>query len=73
MSRHHHSESEIHRSQEKKYRRIAWMRKAKRYLRKSLIFIIILLVIAVILSYIFITKEPEPQDIEVHKTLLERI
>lgn len=73
MSRHHHSESEILRSQERKYRRIAWMRKAIRYLRKSLIVIIILLALAVILSYIFITKEPEPQDIEVHKTLLERI
>ena len=73
MSRHHHSESEIRRSQEKKFRRIECMRKAKRYLRKSLIIIIIILVIAVILSYIFITKEPEPQNIEVHKTLLERI
>ena len=49
------------------------MRKAKRYLRKSLIVIIIILTIAVILSYIFITKPSEPQDIEVHKTLLERI
>jgi regulatory protein YycI of two-component signal transduction system YycFG len=61
------------RSQERKYQRIAWMRKAKRWLRKSLIIIIILLAIAVILSYIFITKPSEPQDIEVHKTLLERI
>lgn len=70
---HHHDGRVSKRSQEKKFRRIAWMRRARRYLRKSLIFIIILLVIAVILSYIFITKEPEPQDIEVHKTLLERI
>lgn len=73
MSRHHYSESEIRRSQEKKFRRIEWMRKAKRWLRKGMIVIIILLAIAVILSYIFITKEPEPQDIEVHKTLLDRI
>ena len=73
MSHHHHSEREIRRTQEKKFRRIAWLRRAKRYLRKSLIAIIILLTLAVILSYIFITKEPEPQDIEVHKTLLERI
>ena len=73
MSHYHHSESEVLRSQEKKYRRIEWMRRAKRWLRKSLIVIIILLALAVILSYIFITKEPEPQDIEVHKTLLERI
>lgn len=73
MSHHHHSESEIRRSQEKEIRRIEWMRRAKRWLRKSLIVIIILLAIAVILSYIFITKEPEPQDIEVHKTLLESI
>ncbi len=73
MSHHHHSESEIRRSQEKKFRRIEWMRQAKHWLRKILIIIIILLVLAVILSYIFITKEPEPQDIEVHKTLLERI
>ena len=34
------------------------MRRAKSWLRKSMIVIIILLVIAVILSYIFITKEP---------------
>jgi len=49
------------------------MRKAKRWLKKSMIIIIVLLALAVLLSYIFITKEPEPQDIEVHKTLLERI
>lgn len=49
------------------------MRKAKRWLKKSMIVIIILLAIAVLLSYFFITKEPEPQDIEVHKTLLDRI
>lgn len=72
MLRHHYSESELCRSQEKKFRRIVWMRRAKRCLRKSLIIIIIFLVLAVILSYIFITKEPEPQDIEVHKPLLER-
>lgn len=70
---HHHDGRISKRSQEKEYRRIAWMRRAKRWLRKSLILIIILLVFAVILSYIFITKEPEPQDIEVHKTLLERL
>ena len=73
MSHHHHHDSASVRSQERKYQRIAWMRKAKRWLRKSLIIIIILLAIAVILSYIFITKPSEPQDIEVHKTLLERI
>lgn len=49
------------------------MRKAKRWLRKSMIVIILLLAIAVILSYIFITKPSEPDDIEVHKTLLDRI
>lgn len=70
---HHHDGRLSKRSQERKYRRIAWMRRAKRWLRKSLIIIIILLALAVILSYIFITKEPEPQDIEVHKALLERI
>ena len=70
---HHYDGRLSKRSQERKYRRIAWMRRAKRWLRKSLIVIIILLVLAVILSYIFITKEPEPQDIEVHKSLLERI
>ena len=73
MSHRHHYKSASQRSRERKYRRIEWMRKAKRWLRKSMIVIIILLAIAVILSYIFITKEPEPQDIEVHKTLLERI
>lgn len=72
MSHNHHGESST-RSQQKKFRRIEWMRKAKRWLQKSMIVIIILLVIAVILSYIFIKKEPEPQDIEYHKTLLERI
>ena len=40
---------------------------------KSMIVVIAILVLAVILSYFFITKEPEPQDIEVHKTLLDRI
>ena len=74
MSQYHHrSESATRHSQERKYRRIEWMRRAKRWLRKSLIVIIIFLVLAVILSYIFITKPSEPQDIEVHKTLLERI
>lgn len=74
MSHHHHSHTRASvRSQERKYQRIAWMRKAKRWLKKSMIVIIILLALAVLLSYIFITKEPEPQDIEVHKTLLERI
>lgn len=74
MSQHHHrSESATRRSQERKYHRIEWMRKAKRWLRKSLIVIIIILAIAVILSYVFITKPSEPQDIELHKTLLDRI
>ena len=57
-------------SQERKYRRIEWMRKATRWLRKSMIIVIVLLAIAVILSYIFITKESEPQEIEYHKSLL---
>ena len=73
MSHHHHSGSGSRRSQQNKFRRIEWMRKAKRWLRKSMIIIIILLSIAVVLSYIFITKPSEPQDIEVHKTLLDRI
>ena len=73
MTHHHHHGDLSRRSQEIKFRRIEWMRKAKRWLRKSMIFIIIVLTIAVILSYIFITKPSEPQDIEVHKTLLERI
>ena len=74
MSHHHHSHTRTSvRSQERKYRHIAWMRKAKRWLKKSMIVIIILLAIAVILSYVFITKPSEPQDIEVHKTLLDRI
>jgi hypothetical protein len=68
---HHRRASQ--RSQEKKYQRIAWMRKAKRWLKKSMIIIIVLLALAVLLSYIFITKPSEPQDIEVHKSLLERI
>ena len=72
MSYHHHRDS-LRRSQDRKYQRIEWMRRAKRWLRKSLIVIIILLALTVILSYIFITKEPEPQDIEVHQTLLKRI
>ena len=59
-------------SQEMKYRRIAWMRKAKRWLRKSMIVIIVVLIIAVILSYFFISKAPEPQDIEVQNPLLDR-
>ena len=70
---HHHYRNLSQRSQERKYLRIEWMRKAKRWLRKSMVFIIVILVIAIILSYIFITKDPEPQDIEVHKTLLDRI
>ena len=73
MSHHQHHRSSSQNAQEQKYRFITWMRKAKRWLRKSLIIIIILLAIAVILSYIFITKPSEPQDIEVHKTLLDRI
>ena len=73
MSHHYHHHSASVRSLERKYQRIAWMRKAKHWLKKSMIFIIILLAIAVVLSYIFITKPAEPQDIEVHKTLLERI
>ena len=73
MSHHHHHGSASLRSQEQKYRRIAWMRKAKRWLWKGMIIIIILLAIAVLLSYVFISKPSEPKDIEVHKTLLERI
>lgn len=49
------------------------MRKAKRWLRKGMIVVIIILAIAVLLSYIFISKPSEPDDIEVHKTLLDRI
>lgn len=60
------------RSQERRYRRIEWMRRATRWLRKCMIIVIVLLAIAVILSYIFITKEPEPQEIEYHKSLLIR-
>ena len=73
MSHHYHSKRAMRYSQEKKYQRIEWQRKAKRWLRKGMIVVIILLMIAVVLSYIFITKPSEPQDIEVHKTLLERI
>jgi hypothetical protein len=70
---HHHRSATSQRSLEKKYRRIAWMRKAKRWLWKGMLVIVILLAIAVLLSYIFITKESGPQDIEIHKTLLDRI
>lgn len=73
MTHHHHHGDFSRLTQEKKYRRIEWMRKAKRWLRKSMIVIILLLAIAVILSYLFITKEPEPQNIEIHKSLLDRI
>lgn len=73
MSYHHHGSAMSQLSQEQKFRRIAWMRKAKRWLKKSMIVIIILLAIAVVLSYLFITKPSEPQDIEVHKTLLDKI
>ena len=73
MSHYHHHGSSSLRSQEQKYRRIAWMRKAKRWLRKGMIVVIIILAIAVLLSYIFISKPSEPDDIEVHKTLLDRI
>lgn len=38
-----------------------------------MIAIIIVLVITVLLSYIFITKEPEPHNMEIHKSLLDRI
>lgn len=70
MSTHHHHGGFSQHSQQKKFRRIEWIRTANRWLKKSMVIIIILLVLAVILSYIFITKEPEPQDIEVHKSLL---
>jgi uncharacterized membrane protein YukC len=72
MSHHHHRRT-FQQAQEQKYRHIAWMRKAKCWLRKSMIIAIIILAIAVLLSYIFISKPSEPQDIEVHKNLLERI
>jgi regulatory protein YycI of two-component signal transduction system YycFG len=47
------------------------MRKAKRWLKRSMIVIIVLLAITVVLSYIFITKEPEPEDLEIHKLLIK--
>ena len=59
------------RSQEKKFQRIAWMRRMKQWLRRVMVVIIVLLVIAVALSYLFISKEPEPQDMEIHKNLLD--
>ena len=73
MSYCHHHERETYHSRESDYRHIKWMRKSKRWLRKCMIAIVALLAIAIVLSYVFITKEPEPQGIEVHKTLLDRI
>ncbi len=60
-------------SQEQKFRRIEWMRRMKRWLHKAMIIVVIILAFAVLLSYFFITQEAEPQDIEVHKNMLERI
>ena len=59
------------RPQEQQFRRIAWMRQAKRLLKKSMIVLIFLLALAVILSYFLVTEEKEPQDIEVHKSFLD--
>ena len=64
-NRHHHHDSASVRSQEKKYRHIAWMRKAKRWLKKGLIIVAIILALAVVLSYVFITKEKEPDNLEI--------
>ena len=72
MSHQHHKSTSRH-SQEQKYRRIEHMRKTKRWLRKTMIVVIAVLVVAIVLSYFFITKESEPQDMEIHKTLLDRI
>lgn len=63
MSHYHTSKSQ--RSQEKKLRHIALMRSSKRWLKRLLIVIAALLVLAVALSYVLITKEKEPNQLEV--------
>ena len=63
----HHYERVSHRSQEKKYRRIEWMRRAKKWFKKSLIVIIVLLALAVLLSYFLINRESVPDGLELQK------
>ena len=70
-SYHLHHANGSKRSQEKKFRRIRWMRMGKKWLKKILIGVIVVLALAVALSYLLITKEPEPQEIEIHKPLIK--
>ena len=72
-SRHHHSESNMRHSQERKFYRIEMFRKGKRWLKKLLIAIAVVLALAVALSYVFITQEPEPDNIKVPEKRLHSI
>lgn len=64
-SRHHHSEHSSERSLVRKLRWIELTRKGKRWLKKLLIVIAIVLALSVALSYVFITQEPEPDNLKV--------
>ena len=64
-TRHHHSGHRSERSQEKKLHQIEMARKGKRWLKKLLIAIVVVLALAVVLSYIFITPDSEPDNLKV--------
>jgi LPS O-antigen subunit length determinant protein (WzzB/FepE family) len=64
-SRNHWSERNSKRSQEKKLHRIELVRKGRRWFKKLLVIIAVVLALAVALSYIFITQEPEPDNLKV--------
>lgn len=63
--RHYYSNGDSWQSQKRKIHRIELFRKGKRWLKKLLIVIAIVLALAVALSYVFITQEPEPDNIKV--------
>lgn len=64
MSHHHHGRFS-HNSQEKKFRHIQVMRHSKRWLKRLLAVVAVLLALAVALSYVLINKEKEPGQLEV--------
>lgn len=43
----------------------------KKWLKKILVAAVVILCLAVALSYLLISKEPEPQEIEIHKPLFK--
>ena len=64
MSHHHHNSLSRH-SQTQKLRFIELSRKGKSWLKRILVVVVVVMAIAVALSYVFVTKENAPENLEV--------